>query len=67
VPQTNAKGPWSWGCPQGISVDATPEPNAGCPVTGVVKTLNTLNVTPQSPALMFKPGELVFREVAGGW
>jgi hypothetical protein len=30
------EGPWSWGCPQGISVDAAPEPNADYPVTEVV-------------------------------
>ncbi len=46
------EGPWSWGCPQGISVDATPEPNADYPVAEVVKGLK---VTPQSPTLMFSP------------
>ena len=57
------EGPWSWGCPQGVSVDATPEPNAHYPVAEVAKNRD---VTAQSPALM-QPGELVFREVAGGW
>jgi hypothetical protein len=51
------EGPWSWGCPRGISVDATPEPNADYPVAEVVKNLG---VTPQSPTLMFSPENWYF-------
>jgi hypothetical protein len=51
------KGPWSWGCPQGISVDAAPEPDDGYPVTEVV---SSLSVTPQSPAPMCGPENWYF-------
>jgi hypothetical protein len=57
MPQTNAKGPWSWGCAQGISVDAAREPSAGYPAAEVVKNPN---VTPQSPTLTFSPENWYF-------
>jgi hypothetical protein len=50
MPQTNVKGSWPWGCPPGISVDAVPEPDAGCPVT---ETVSSLRAPPQGPAPMF--------------
>jgi hypothetical protein len=51
------KGPWSWGCPPGISVDAAREPNAGYQVAEAVKLKG---VTPQSPTLMFNPENWYF-------
>ena len=57
MPQTNVKGPWSWGCPPGISVDAAREPNAGYQVAEAVKLKG---VTPQSPTLMFNPENWYF-------
>ena len=52
------EGPWWWGSPQGISVDAAPEPNSGYPAAEVVSGRG--GVTPQGRVLIFNPDSWYF-------